>query len=633
MQLARPFRVKLMPDSEPGESPRFCDLVMKGGIASGVVYPRAIWRLSKTYHFHSIGGSSVGAIAAVIAAAAEYRRRCGRGDAGFELLGALPDYLGRRDSDEDRSRLFKLFQPQSGTRRLFNVLALALNRRSAWQRGLKIAQAMVTAYWPVVLVAVVAGITVLRLSGSVLASASVTTISLVAGMVGWLLADLLRGVVPNGFGLCTGMSERDDVEALTPWLHRTVQEAAGRQVDDDPLTFKDLWQAEGSPLKSTGLSSDNSNRSIDLQTFSTNLSHGRPYVFPLAVDDDGENGEFGRERLYYDPVELARLIPAGVVIWMNGRSAQCPLDTHAHLRLLPTAGDLPVLMAARMSLAFPLLLSAVPLYAHDTGSGSAEPSIRRCWFADGGISSNFPVHLFDSLLPSWPTFAINLERETPSSQPVYLPTRYDEGYDERWNRFADQRTAFGRLLGFGLAIVSAMQNWNDNSLARMPGVRDRVVRVALPEGQGGLNLDMDLSTMTRLASLGEWAAEQLITRFAPSDARSGKVGGWDEHRFIRLSVLLRMLEARAPGLIEGLALDLPHATKLNDLIMRYESDGRSDPVQGPPGYVAAMSTAQRDALLQAIAALDALASSLEQPGTPSGFRPVPEPVLRVRPPL
>ena len=35
-----------------------CDIIMKGGITSGVVYPRAILRLSEQYRFRSIGGTS-----------------------------------------------------------------------------------------------------------------------------------------------------------------------------------------------------------------------------------------------------------------------------------------------------------------------------------------------------------------------------------------------------------------------------------------------------------------------------------------------------------------------------------------------------------------------------------------------
>ena len=41
---------------------RYCDIVMKGGITSGVVYPPAICRLAEHYHFKNIGGTSAGAI-------------------------------------------------------------------------------------------------------------------------------------------------------------------------------------------------------------------------------------------------------------------------------------------------------------------------------------------------------------------------------------------------------------------------------------------------------------------------------------------------------------------------------------------------------------------------------------------
>ena len=51
-----------------------CDLIMKGGITSGIVYPKAIHHLSQHYRFRSIGGASAGAIAAALSAAAQYGR-------------------------------------------------------------------------------------------------------------------------------------------------------------------------------------------------------------------------------------------------------------------------------------------------------------------------------------------------------------------------------------------------------------------------------------------------------------------------------------------------------------------------------------------------------------------------------
>src|SRR4051812_4184085 len=85
---------------------RKCDLVMKGGITSGIVYPAAVCELARDFQFVNIGGTSAGAIAAALTAAAEYRRNAGS-HAGFDELAALPQYLGERDGD--RSRLFRLF--------------------------------------------------------------------------------------------------------------------------------------------------------------------------------------------------------------------------------------------------------------------------------------------------------------------------------------------------------------------------------------------------------------------------------------------------------------------------------------------------------------------------------------------
>ena len=47
---------------------KYCDLVMKGGITSGVIYPRAVVELARKYHFKNIGGTSAGAIAAAATA-------------------------------------------------------------------------------------------------------------------------------------------------------------------------------------------------------------------------------------------------------------------------------------------------------------------------------------------------------------------------------------------------------------------------------------------------------------------------------------------------------------------------------------------------------------------------------------
>jgi hypothetical protein len=71
---------------ELGPREEECDLVMKGGITSGVVYPSAIRKIAGRYRFRNLGGASAGAIAAVAAAACEYRWNQGE---PAELSGLL----------------------------------------------------------------------------------------------------------------------------------------------------------------------------------------------------------------------------------------------------------------------------------------------------------------------------------------------------------------------------------------------------------------------------------------------------------------------------------------------------------------------------------------------------------------
>src|ERR1700712_363352 len=105
-----------------------CDLVMKGGITSGVVYPLAVCELATVYRLRSVGGSSAGAIAAAAAACAEL----GRANGGFARLATLPDDLTRTVDGED-SRLFTLFQPQPKMRRLFGLVTSGLGS-TGWPR-------------------------------------------------------------------------------------------------------------------------------------------------------------------------------------------------------------------------------------------------------------------------------------------------------------------------------------------------------------------------------------------------------------------------------------------------------------------------------------------------------------------
>jgi hypothetical protein len=63
--------------ASPWLAHRECDVVMKGGVTSGVIYPLAICEIAMNYRLRGVGGASAGAIGAAFAAAAESARATG----------------------------------------------------------------------------------------------------------------------------------------------------------------------------------------------------------------------------------------------------------------------------------------------------------------------------------------------------------------------------------------------------------------------------------------------------------------------------------------------------------------------------------------------------------------------------
>src|ERR1700738_3266116 len=104
---------------------RKCDIVMQGGVTSGVVYPGLVCKLAEYYDFQSIGGTSAGAFAAALTAAAEYFRRKGKEDA-FAAVAEVPKWLGGDSKYGSGSNLFSLFQPQPATKGLFKFATAVL---------------------------------------------------------------------------------------------------------------------------------------------------------------------------------------------------------------------------------------------------------------------------------------------------------------------------------------------------------------------------------------------------------------------------------------------------------------------------------------------------------------------------
>jgi predicted acylesterase/phospholipase RssA len=519
-----------------------CDIVMKGGITSGVVYPLAVVELAKTYRFRNVGGTSAGAIAAAATAASELGR--GKPNAGFEEFEALPGWLQETANDKSGSRLQALFQPQAKTKILFTIMLAALGPGNKFvNAGL----AALKAYWPSVIVGVIPALVASWLLRStagleVVFGVMVALILLAFGVLAMLLYRLFNSVtndIPgNNFGLCNGYRPAE-VEgkdpSLTEWLHRYLNRLAGRPADGEPLTFADL-QAAG----------------INLLMMTTNLTHGLPQRLP-----------FETKLFFYNPTEFALLFPPAVIAHLEQYNqtleaqggSVITLPNGERLLHFPNGDDLPVVIAVRMSLSFPVLLSAIPLYTFDKAKTDPQPVAKRCWFSDGGLTSNFPVHFFDSPLPGRPTFAINLapfeHDETPDtdeSKNVWMPDTNKGGLKTRWNRF-DQGSASSQLFGFFAAIFSTTQNWVDTSQLPMPGYRDRIAHVKLQACEGGLNLNMPATVINSLTERGRAAGQQLALRFA--NPNSSIELNWLNHRWVRYRATMASLETYLLALRDG----------------------------------------------------------------------------------
>lgn len=510
---------------------KYCDLVMKGGITSGIVYPNAALALAKDYRFKNIGGTSAGAIAAAACAAAalgDRRTLAGQdmphavGKVGFNGLAAASRQLSTEGF------IASLFQPVAGARSAYRALVVATGNSSAVAKmaSMLAVPVLIAPLEMLATAAVLCGLAYLCAGWPGLAAAGLPMLICAYGVAAVAgLLRIARVARRNLIGLCSGLSAKTGKAASTPglteWLHQILQETAGLPMDE-PLIFQHLWDAPRYPDEPT------SAQAINLRMITTCISHHEPRSLP-----------FDNSTFWFRRDEFAMLFPANVVAWMVAQSGPCRSVDGIDYYQLPSRGQMPVLVAMRMSLSFPLLISAVPLHEAEvrgpaphlaatdpavpatpldsmdsltSGGKSGRSDIRKfrpCWFSDGGISSNFPIHLFDAPLPRWPTFAINLVYPgTPDvgagsapPAPIALPQDNNRGWQTTYQSIA-RPGALGEISSFVGAILATMQNWRDLLQARAPGQRDRIVPVSLTSKEGGMNLNMRQKTLDAIAAKG-----------------------------------------------------------------------------------------------------------------------------------
>ncbi len=535
-----------------------CDLIMKGGITSGVVYPEAVLELHQDYDFKCIGGASAGAIAAAATAAAQYAEVMARGarprEQGFAGLKALNDELRLP------GKMLQLFQATGRAKPLLEVFLAALrgaHKAKGWKAALwasvNVAGALVTQVPLALLIGGALGFGLLNafasaVDGAARAAPLLAALSVVVGAclgaLFQLLGILFRVLPKQGFGICrlhVAGSDPTTRPPLTDWLFERFDEIAGvaSRSPRRPLTFDDLAKGD-----------------LQLELITTNLSELRPYILPLDT-----------HRFLFSRPEMEEYLPKYAVDHLEQSAYQSSsVEPPPGFFFLPPAKDLPVAFAVRLSLSFPVLISAVPLYSIKVDAFSRkvdgtilrleEKDLKKNWFSDGGICSNFPIHFFDHWLPTRPTFGISLGEmpadqvstvtspldgmaegvtvEPRKAEPVHLP---------KANRLeAAAWRDVSTLVDLFSSIFGTMMSYRDTMQSELPGFRERIVEIRLTKDEGGLNLDMEPARIEQLAKKGAEAG-QILRAF-----------DFAEHRWVRLQVLM-------PPLADELEHLLLQATK------------------------------------------------------------------------
>ncbi|WSG73667.1 hypothetical protein U8P80_19990 [Rhizobium beringeri] len=429
--------------------------------------------------------------------------------------------------DEMAKHLGDLFQPWPKLCALHSVVVAISEgglRRAIWP--------ILSGYWPWALSGLAVGVLaafMAVLSGAPLPFALVLgfialLLSAIALLAYALYSDVMKVLPQHDFGLCPGRTQLGArFDAFSDWLAVVIEESAGRegpfQSGHKPLTFGDL--AAASPP-------------ITLRMMTTNLSLGLGHVLPSL----GDGNYFWKED------EVRRLLPDWIVDYMLLVGGDP--DKRSGLRKFPSPDLLPVVLGVRMSLSFPVLIAAVPLYRIDFAEELAEGEEarpKRILFSDGGISSNFPVQFFDTLLPRRPTFGISLDNydETRKARRVHLPMKVS---DTNWFPIGSHRS----LPAFAMSILNTAKDWQDRRLASLSGYRERIVHIYLKESEGGLNLKMGSSTITALADFGDRAGALMA-----GEPRSGDTAAFDfnDHRWRRFLVAYSQIEQLLEELREG----------------------------------------------------------------------------------
>ena len=356
-------------------------------------------------------------------------------------------------------------------------------------------------------------------------------IGIITGVALCLYRAITKGIPDNDFGLCPGKTQPgNSTPGLSDWLADKIDEIAGRDPKKDPpLTFGDL-----SPAKDTGAR----RHKITLED-DDDQSHAAPALQPAVHE--------ANEKIYaFKLADFERLFPARITSWLTAHCEKVddPTGEHGDLYKFPEPENLPLIVATRMSLSFPILFCAVPLYARDfTFASEAERAKwRKNLFSDGGLSNNFPIQFFDRMLPNSPTFGITLDDFSEKRVPEDIRKQYPHRDDPHSRVWLPKTTSAGSgvlipgeplhgIAAFFSRLLDAAMSWQDNLQSTLPGYRDRIVHVGLKSDEGGLNITMPQQAGGQAGGLmaprpGRTCATNSISTSTAGAASSSPWTGW-----------------------------------------------------------------------------------------------------------
>lgn len=430
------------------------------------------------------------------------------------------------------------------------------------------------------------------------------------GLIAGASMALSRGFFGRMAGIPATDKQHDDPRPLTQWMSETFSDLAGLPTGE-VLRFGHLWRG-ADYRQGQDVEVKVADRRVNLELITSELVHGRSYKFPLEPPKATTAGPAGPDELalFVRRSDLEgggdSLLPEEVIkALVSGKQMTGVFDCASGEEItdlfeLPSPADLPVVFAVRLSMPLPALFRAVRMYrltkpltvrdelGRPLPLGMDKPTTfpatikperlwaEELWFSDGGITSNFPAHLFDSLLPRWPTFGINLDSYPPGygNQDVWLPRDWQV------------RPRFGEpirrgLVGFVLAIIGTARTWRDNAQMAMPSYRGRIASVRQQPSEGGTNLFMTRRTIAALAVRGSFAGTLLRRRFSDENM-------WKRHQWLRFRGSAFNLEqtgqqvrqASKTGLYASLAA--PAAAVSFETLQSSMSNGEMDILNRPP---------------------------------------------------